>query len=720
MKFLAIFLSSIVLVACGGGKEPVTSPPGPVIKATAPAPVKKGTTVTGGNGVVIHMYQALYGMAPSNALLLDYAFQANNDASTFVKNLTDRFATTSHADLAKLILDNLGVTPTSVPAVNGKGESEYALLLDAVKQLFAAYPTMRGQVILNMTNLLELLETDVTYGAAAKAYTTQSLVDFAYSSNPNLAKIDATVDAPRYAGNVQTMVISYNDGTKASLNNAATNVATSWASDGVTRITEYTFADGTKYSTNQKVSLLSSEPLLLPDLRAIYSSLCGPGGDDLIVFHKPVVLDLNKDGRKDIVINLSCNQRVVGVTTLDPVRNRIVAFLQQSDGTFVNATKPLFGTDVVDIGGASVNAVAYDFNGDGYDDIVFAVNKEDGRLLPDITNNVQNSYLLSDGKGQYTFGRFGTYQWGYDFHLMDNELGRKDVISTPIGYGTGPDAWRYLNGWNQLSSSYRWISTPFSVIFRERVVAEGSRIAITGIGQDLSLGLSLYERSSSTDWSHVSDLSFGTYTWIPWTGWNTSVSPIQLISVDGQDYVNPTLQLGCELKIRPTTESVAVMIFGSYKLPTAVYNGAPLFEGVNMTYQSKLMGVSVANHSLARSNLSIKNEVTDFSPYRMICEDVNGDGYDDIVVLQLDRSTKSYPLIYINDRQGGFSLVDQKYFPPALPVGYGVSSIYTDIDGDGISDLVYWTEGGVDANGKGPVQIQIYKGLRNITAADLK
>ena len=177
------FMIAAALVACGGGTEPFASPPVAAIKATAPAPAKKATTVTGGNAVVIHLYQALYGMAPSNALLIDYGFQATNDASLFAKNLTDRFTTTSHADLAKLVLDNLGVTATTVPAINAKGEREYALLLDAVKQLFAAYPTMRGQVILNMTDLLAGLESDATYGGAAIAYNSQAKSNLAYGSN---------------------------------------------------------------------------------------------------------------------------------------------------------------------------------------------------------------------------------------------------------------------------------------------------------------------------------------------------------------------------------------------------------------------------------------------------------------------------------------------------------------------------------------------------------
>jgi hypothetical protein len=186
-------LTFATIAACGGGTEPIASPPTPFIMASVASPVKKATTVSGGNGVVIHMYQALYGMAPSNALLLDYAFQANNDAAVFVRNLTDRFATTSHSELAKIVLDNLGVTAATVPAINAKGEGEYALLLDAVKQIFGVFPTMRGQVILNMTNLLVGLEGDSTYGGAAIAYNKQAANNFSntatYSVPTDLSKI---------------------------------------------------------------------------------------------------------------------------------------------------------------------------------------------------------------------------------------------------------------------------------------------------------------------------------------------------------------------------------------------------------------------------------------------------------------------------------------------------------------------------------------------------
>lgn len=178
MKLLYVALTSLALVACGGGdlQDPVASVgvPHAVIKAGKP---------TGAGAIAVHMYQALYGKAPSYAMMTDYTAQATSDASAFARNLSAAFVSTSNAALGKLVLDNLGVTATTVKAVNSKGESEYALLLAAVEQIFDAYPTMRGQVILNMTNLLDGLEADATYGGAAVAYNNQAAANSTYATN---------------------------------------------------------------------------------------------------------------------------------------------------------------------------------------------------------------------------------------------------------------------------------------------------------------------------------------------------------------------------------------------------------------------------------------------------------------------------------------------------------------------------------------------------------
>lgn len=204
MKLLSILLSALVLVACGGGDEvPVA-----IIKTSVPHPVANAATVTGGSAVAVHMYQALYGMAPSNATLIAHTVQATADPSAFARTLASNFASTSSTALAKLILDNLGVTAATVTAVNAQGQSEYAILLDALGQMFTFYGAdARGQIILNATNLLAGLETDTTYGMTAVSYNNQATANYSYSSNSANTGAAVISTATANAGTPQSVAV---------------------------------------------------------------------------------------------------------------------------------------------------------------------------------------------------------------------------------------------------------------------------------------------------------------------------------------------------------------------------------------------------------------------------------------------------------------------------------------------------------------------------------
>ena len=136
-------------------------------------------SLIGNSAVATHMYQALYGQAPSNGLYNSYIDSlAATSPAAFAATLAGNFANFSDADLALRVLDNLGVTATTVTATG-----EYAKLKAALTDAFAAFPNMRGQVILNATNLFGNLEADATYGAAATTYNKQALANFTYASN---------------------------------------------------------------------------------------------------------------------------------------------------------------------------------------------------------------------------------------------------------------------------------------------------------------------------------------------------------------------------------------------------------------------------------------------------------------------------------------------------------------------------------------------------------
>jgi hypothetical protein len=462
MKILAILLSSLVLVACGGGAELIASLPAPAIKTTV-LPVKKATTVTGGNAVVVHMYQALYGMAPSNALLVDYAFQANNDASTFAKNLTDRFASTKHADLAKLVLDNLGVTPLSVPAMNASGQSEYALLVDAVNQLFAAYPTMRGQLILNMTNLLAGLESEATYGGSAAAYNVQSTANFLYSSNP-ANSITAAVKPPP----APTVTVSLSQSRASVGMSVILAWASTWATscagaDGLSGLKptsgssavtpteggqlKYTIScTGTGGSVSESVVLVVPMPVYQTSYENAklikVPSYRLPLVNGIQLFNTRGYADFEQTGDYNYF-----EMSLVYTDSNPSAPGSLHIFHINADGLMMDITSTLVNPDPA-TGKTPVGcmharkAVVADFNGDSVPDVVFSCHGSEASTATQAMRTEYPMLLLSQSNGKFTLSKIPLSApiYGHGATAADvNGDGKIDVVFADISQNSkGP------------------------------------------------------------------------------------------------------------------------------------------------------------------------------------------------------------------------------------------------------------------------------------------
>ncbi len=144
--------------------------------------------LSGSSAVAIQVYQTLYGRAPSNLLFNDYKAQATANpqqtsqaaASAFANELAGGFSTMTDAVLAKTVLDNINVTATTVTT-----PGSYTALLSALTQAFTGFgPASRGQIILNVSNVIAKLEGDATFGAAAALFNNQAYANFVYATNP--------------------------------------------------------------------------------------------------------------------------------------------------------------------------------------------------------------------------------------------------------------------------------------------------------------------------------------------------------------------------------------------------------------------------------------------------------------------------------------------------------------------------------------------------------
>lgn len=139
-------------------------------------------TIIGNPAVVTGLYQAFNGKAAGyNVYTNNLAYAAQNGPAAYAAEIGKGFASVPAATLAASVLTNVGI-------VN-------ATLQDALVQIFTAYPaSARGQIVLNLVNLLTNLEGDAVYGAAATNWNKTVADNNAYSSNPTNV-VDTVVDA---------------------------------------------------------------------------------------------------------------------------------------------------------------------------------------------------------------------------------------------------------------------------------------------------------------------------------------------------------------------------------------------------------------------------------------------------------------------------------------------------------------------------------------------
>lgn len=96
---------------------------------------------------------------------------------------------------------------------------------------------------------------------------------------------------------------------------------------------------------------------------------------------------------------------------------------------------------------------------------------------------------------------------------------------------------------------------------------------------------------------------------------------------------------------------------------------------------------------LVRQDLRLSGWVDAFNAWNVHCGDINGDGYDDFWFEELRWSESPVrPLIFLNDRAGGFARAPNAAFPAVkgIPPRTLLNSIVGDFDGDGITDYVVY------------------------------
>lgn len=168
--------------------------------------------ILGNPGYIIGLNQAIQGSAPANSVFQAQLDQANaSSARTFAINYVNTLADTN-AVLAAKVLGNLGIAN--------------ATLQTALEQAFAAYQTARGAVVYRLIELLQGLEGDATFGAAAATYNNSVTSNYGYSIDANsqvarpttLNTVTLTSNTDIVSGNIINAALVFTPGGNARVN----------------------------------------------------------------------------------------------------------------------------------------------------------------------------------------------------------------------------------------------------------------------------------------------------------------------------------------------------------------------------------------------------------------------------------------------------------------------------------------------------------------------
>jgi FG-GAP-like repeat len=455
--------------------------------------------------------------------------------------------------------------------------------------------------------------------------------------------------------------------------------------------------------------LFSSTPTYLVSLKSRYDQLCGNKTS-----LNTIPIDLNKDGKKDLLIQIYCSRQPINEPNVGSVPNNIIALVQNNDGSFSDKTLQVFGSNTVSAEGKVQEFIKYDFNEDGFEDVVMTMDGEDGSTPIDSSaSNIKFATLsiLSNGDNTYRLESFGANVWGSDLRLINATVGKPILVVLPADNGT--QGWTYNNGWVQVQG-YDWVST-FSNVFLDPTGSNTfSTVAANSTKDSNSQSVEIYNRTGNS-WAQASATNFITYQQKNFSDTGRSFN---LARVFGKDFIDPFLYDGCTFKQTAGSNPLPLFSMLGNEISGGYTIGQILNEpqGVQSWGQVNLVTFDIDQSSNATNFRSLISVSLERNYLQLMCQDINSDGVQDVFIRNL-----ANPIIIVNDGSGNLKAVNKSKLP-SNPSSSRYTYVYEDMDGDGIRDLLFFPLGGDqiynqawDYNG---FRLTMYKGLRNISISD--
>ena len=418
---------------------------------------------------------------------------------------------------------------------------------------------------------------------------------------------------------------------------------------------------------------------------------------DLLTLQMVATVDVNSDGLRDIVAhywesNWTAPEKYFGETL-----NSLVVYVQDSDGSFRVSNEEIFGNKKVTLGGgASRKQVVADFNNDGFEDIAYAMNREDGRSwtnkYPEEEDNWANetAIFVSNGDGTYRIDLLEPK--GY-FHTIDkarNNQGGYDLVLSSLescNENAASIAFRYEGDAALLVTEYPNMQGATASFLPTITEKEASNTLVAYRAACTEYPHLRLQKKNKFGWELVDQYNFyrsGTNVRVERFG---EISVAETFRFSDFDYVEFASWESCGLRINPESPPIAIIQISGEILPEGFDKQTDVFKFDGERPQP-FLAFDTSENSLRLLPELIPNQDKTHS-FRFDCSDKTGDGFDDLIAYNADGTIT----LYKNNRANILEKVSQNIFPQSSVFSNGANrrAIYDDLNGDGFLDLIYYS-----------------------------
>ena len=350
--------------------------------------------------------------------------------------------------------------------------------------------------------------------------------------------------------------------------------------------------------------------------------------------YNPIVvanLDANNDGRMDLVFHFWSDVEGLSGDLLDsPPPNFLKIFVQGEDGSFEDQTLSIMGEAKPNLGGASRHVVTGDFNGDGQQDLAFAMNWEDARKVEDSSHlNAQLAAVLSTASG-YEVKLFGTPSWYHSLGVGVDELGRQFVTGNGFSGDFAAELWRFNEANEPVQVEAQGIEIPPNAFeFISLGSDAGTDLLLRNANYPDMFGIDAYVKEGAV-WRLVDQLAkpYESLGDISFLGWNaTEYGPAAVVNINGFASLEgggSSYAESCSTRLYPDEQPIGVFKVSSAYIPKwgevdSITNGETVIL-------NSLVGFGFKDGEITKDLLHIENEVVETNTNFFDCHDVDGDG----------------------------------------------------------------------------------------------